>query len=610
LLFVSRLSVSFSSAMATRTRQVNRPVAISRWRMNAVLLVAVLALVGIAGRLGNLQIVQHQSLVSRARAEIDQQISIPPRRGTIRDRAGNVLALDVDRESLFVQPQNVDQRNAPRLALMLSSLLGKPAPEILAALQDKDHYWITLKRWLDPEIAKQVAKLVEDEPALQLIYEPRRVYPQGSFAAQTIGAVNFEGVGISGVEGHYDDLLKGVTGTITAEVDAEKNPIWIAPQQSTPASNGADLDLTIDPLIQHVIETELKAAVDKHSAAGGTVIVMDPKTGAIRGMASYPTFDPNRYNEYKPEMYNINPAIGGTYEPGSTFKIVTISAGLQVRAFTPDTQVDDEGSIDRYGWPLQNFDGNGHGMITPGEVLKYSSNVGALQFNEMTGPEKFYKIVDAYGFGKPTGIDLAGEEGGIVHKQNSPGWDPVVFDTNAYGQGIAVTPLQLVRMAAAVGNDGKLMRPYIVEQRCHGDVCETTKPKEDGQPIGPSVAQTVREMLVVSANHYVDHDQTGATWMMPGYRVGAKTGTSSVAEGGSYNNEVIGSVLGIAPADNARYAILVKIDHPQDDQWGVLTALPVYEAVIEQLLRYERIAPDPSLVGPGQLAGVAYRNGQ
>nr|MDQ2998779.1 penicillin-binding protein 2 [Chloroflexota bacterium] len=289
--------------MAIRTAKVNKPITIRRWRMNTVLLLAVLAIGGVGLRLGNLQIAQHESLSKQARSEINQELQVVPRRGTIRDRAGNVLALDVDRESVFVVPQQINQQNAPRLALMLASLLGKPAPEIQNALQDQTKFWVPLKRWLDPEIAKQIQKLADDEPGLRLMYEPRRVYPQGSLGAHTIGAVNFENVGISGVEGYYDDLLKGVTGTITAEVDAQQNPIWIAPQQSVPASNGADLELTIDPLVQHVVETELKAAVEKHSASGGTVIVLDSRTGAIRGMASYPTFDPNHYNEYPAEMY-------------------------------------------------------------------------------------------------------------------------------------------------------------------------------------------------------------------------------------------------------------------------------------------------------------------
>ena len=599
--------------MATRSVQTSRPVTISRWRINAVLLISVLLIGRIFIRLGDLQVVQHEQLSTMARSEIDKQVTIQPRRGTIRDRMGNVLALDVDRESLYVVPSLVDQKSAPKLALVLAGLLGKPAPEILATLQDQQHYWLPIRRWLEPEISERVAAL--NEPALRLIPEPRRVYPQGEFAAQTIGAVNFEGVGISGVESFYDSELKGITGTITAEWDAANNPIWIAPQQTQPASDGADLELTLDPLVQHVIETELKAAVDKHHADGGSVIVLDVKTGAIRGMASYPTFDPNRYTDYSAELYSRNPAISQLYEPGSTFKIVTMSAGLQSRAFTADTQVNDTGVIARYGNALGNWDQNGHGMITPEQVLYYSSNVGALQFNEITGADKFYAMVHSLGYGKPTGVDLAGEEAGIVNDPSTPGFSPIVLDTNAYGQGIAVTPLQQVRTVAALGNDGKLMQPYIVQKRCHGDICETTQPKQVGQPIEPGVAWTIRRMLVKAANHYapvVWGPRTGSyadTWLVPGYQVTAKTGTSSIPDGhGGYGDGTIGSVVGLAPAENARYAVLVKIDRPKDDIWGVSTAIPVYQSIVEQLLRYERIAPDPGLVGPGQLIGAEHKN--
>lgn len=592
--------------------------------MNAVLLMAVLLMARIVAQLAYVQVVRdlqvpaEERYATMARNEIDRQLTIQPRRGTIRDRMGNVLALDVERESLYVVPGLVKPQDAPRLALVLSGLIGRPAADIQAIIQDHEQVWVRIKGWLDPEVAGRITLFKEQEPQVwegfQLIHEPRRVYPQESFAAQVIGAVNLEGTGISGIEGYYDAELRGTTGIITAEVDAQNNPIWIAPQQTLPASNGADLELTIDPLVQHVIETELKSAVDRHDATGGTVIVMDPKTGAIRGMASYPSYDPNRYYDYEPEQYNLNPAIGKLYEPGSTFKIVTVAAGLQSRAFTGETLVDDTGATDRYGWSLSNWDSGAHGMITPGQVLYYSSNVGALKLNEITGPEKFYQMVSDFGFGGPTGVDLAGEEGGIVNSPaTAPDWSPLTLDTNAFGQGIAATPLQIVRMVAAVGNDGKLMRPYIVQKRCHGDACETTRPEQIGQPIEPGVAWTIRRMLVNSANHYVNPVQPDNLWLVPGYQVGAKTGTSQIAENGAYSGQVIGSVAGLAPADNARYAILVKIDRPADDEFGVVTSLPVYQTIVEQLLRYERIAPDPGLVGPGQVAGVAYiqnREGQ
>jgi cell division protein FtsI (penicillin-binding protein 3) len=589
-------------------------VTISRWRINAALLVAVLAIGRIVVQLGNVQIVQHGDLSRRANREIDRRVTIQPSRGVIRDRMGNVLALDVDRESLYVNPGLVDQKNASKMALVLAGLLGMSSNDIQAKLQDQEHY-SRLARWLEPAIAERVGSLKEQEPevwaGLELVPEPRRVYPQGSYGAHTIGAVNYEGVGISGVEGYYDTELKGITGTITAEWDAGNNPIWITPPQTQPASNGADLDLTLDPLVQHVIETELKSAVDEHDAAGGSIVVLDVKTGAIRGIASYPTFDPNRYTDYKPEEYNLNPVIGSVYEPGSTFKILTIAAGLQASAFTTDTQVDDTGVIDRYGWSLSNWDSGAHGPITPAEVLYYSSNVGALQFNELTGPEKFYAAVKAFGFGQATGVDIAGESDGIVKYPESPAWSPLDLDTNAFGQALAVTPLQQVRMVAAVGNDGKLMRPYIVQKRCHANNCVETSPQQVGQPISPEVARTVRQMLVKSANHYVNAELPDDLWLVPGYEVGAKTGTSDIPDGhGGYTGEVIGSVVGLAPIENARYAILVKIDRPADDAFGVVTAIPVFRSVAVQLLRYERIAPDPAMVGPNQAAGVVRQPGE
>jgi cell division protein FtsI (penicillin-binding protein 3) len=600
--------------MAKRNLQSSRPVMISRWRINAVLLLAVLAIGRIILQLGNVQIVQHADLSRRADREIGRRVIIQPRRGVIRDSKGNVLALDVDRESLYVNPGLIDQQNVPKLALVLSGLLGLPRADIQAKLEDQERY-SRLARWLEPEIAERITAL--QEPGLDLVPEPRRIYPQSSYAAHTIGAVNYEGVGISGVEGYYDTELKGITGTITAEWDAGNNPIWITPPQTQPASDGADLELTLDPLVQHVIETELKIAVDQHDADAGEVIVLDVKTGAIRGMASYPTFDPNRYLDYKPEMYNLNPAIGKLYEPGSTFKIVTIGAGLESRAFTTDTQVNDTGVIDRYDQSLSNWDGGGHGPVTPADVLYFSSNVGALQFNEITGPDRFYRAVEAFGYGKPTGVDIAGEAEGIVRSNKSPDWTPIDLDTNAYGQAIAVTPLQQARMVAAVGNDGKLMRPYIVQKLCHANNCVETKPQQVGQPISPEVAQTIRRMLIKSANHYapavwgpVTGDYSD-TFLVPGYEVSAKTGTSQIPDGyGGYMEATIGSVVGLAPAENPRYAILVKIDWPKDDPYGVGTAIPVYQAVAAQLLRYQRIAPDPALVGAGQIAGGAPKRGE
>jgi cell division protein FtsI (penicillin-binding protein 3) len=594
-----------------RVTQPTRSITISRWRVNAVLIVMVLLTGRVSLQLGDIQLVRHNELRTRARNEIDRPKEIPPTRGVIRDRKGNVLALDVQLKSLFVQPHLVDQDQAPKLALVLSGLIGTPAMEIQDALTDTRLLWRPVKRWLEPAIAERITALMEAEPetwsGLQFQYEPRRIYPQGSFAAQVLGAVNYEGDGISGVEASYNEILKGSTGVITAELDAAQNPIWIAPQETKPATNGVDLQLTIDPLIQHTAEDELKKAIELHDADSGTIIVMDVKTGAIRAMVSYPTFDPNRYGDYPEEIYNRNPAIMDLYEPGSTFKIATAAIGLDAGAFNETSTVDDPGSIFRYGWSLSNWNGGGNGSLTPARMLYYSSNVAAVQFNEMTGPEIFYKKVGELGYGAPTGIDLAFEEPGIVRDPNAPDFSPLSFNTNSYGQGIAVTPLQQVRMVATIGNDGVMMKPYIVEQQCQGGTCVPTVPQQMGSPIKPEVAHTVRMMLVDSANHYapvVWAEQTGSledTWLVPGYKVAAKTGTSSVPDGnGGYKDWTIGSVAGLVPAEQPRYAVLIKIDYPKDDPWGVNTAIPVYYALAARLVTYERIAPDPNLYSPGQ----------
>ena len=596
--------------MAARTAEPTYSVTISRWRINAMLFVVAVVVVFIILQLGNLQVVQHEELSARAAQEIDYTRVIQPSRGVIRDRMGNVLALDVERESLFVIPGLIDPEEAPKLALTLSGLLGDPAPDILAKLENKELYWLPVKRWLEPETAEAIANL--EQQGLVLQYEPRRFYPQHEYSAHVVGAVNLEGFGVSGVEAFYDTQLKGITGTITAEWDRAGNPIWIRQPEMQPANDGVDLELTLDPLVQHVVETELKAAVEKHSAASGTVIVMEPKTGAIRGMASYPTFDPNHYYKYDSDLYNINPAVSRLYEPGSTFKVVTVAAGLQSRAFDADVQVNDTGVMERYGFMLKNWNSFGHGMIDPDRVLYHSSNIGALLLNEKTGAEDFYKIVRDFGYGQPTGVDIAGEGTGIVNDHNSTGWSPIVLDTNAYGQGIAVTPLQQVRMMAAIGNDGKMMRPYIVQKRCREDVCESTQPEVVSEPIEPAVAWTVRRMMINAANSYAGQvvwgPRTGNysdTWMVPGYEVGAKTGTSDISAGeAGYTGQIIGSVVGLAPSEDSRFAILVMIDRPQDDAYGVISAVPVFQAIAEQLLRYERITPDQDMVGPGQVIGA------
>lgn len=597
----TRRTTSNASATAV-TPPVGR---IARWRLQALLISCVVMAVIVAARLVDLQVVRSQELASKARLEIKTPTLLAPHRGQITDANGTVLAMDVERQSLFAIPPQVPAERKAEIALLIAGLTGAPAEPILSALRS-DRQWVRLARWLEPEVAAQVAEL--KLPGLRLVYEPMRFYPQGMSAAQVVGALNLNGEGISGIEAYYDQLLRGTEGRVEGEFDPARNPIATSLSRTLPPQDGANLQLTIDPFIQQVAERELKQAIDEQNADGGTIIVLDPRTGAILAMASWPFFDPNRWQEYPPEVYGRNPAIGTVYEPGSTFKMFTASAALSSGAVTTTTTVDDPGWVVRYGRTLRNFDGAPRGSLTLAGMLYYSSNVAALQFNELTGPEAFYRTLTRFGFGQPTGVDLAGEESGIVNFYGGAGYNPLTFLINAYGQAISVTPLQLVQAAAAIANDGVMMQPYVVQRICRDNDCVQTQPQVVGKPIEPEVARAVREMLVEAANHYAPviwGPRTGNwrdQWLVPGYRVGAKTGTASIPlPGGGYDpTYTIGSVLGIAPVDEPRFVVLVKIDRPKKDTLGVLTAIPVYYNVVDQLLRYAHVPPDRSLVSPGQ----------
>ncbi len=585
------------------TNNSSRSIVLHPWRLGAALLLVLMVFGRIVVQLADVHLLDRAGYAGRASGEINQVIPLTASRGEIHDRNGDILALDVERESLYVAPAQVAPAESARLAVTLGAILDMPAEKILAKLLDTSRAWVPIKRWLAPNVADKITIL--DEPSLHLVYEPHRFYPQGKFAPHLIGATNLNGMGIAGVEASFDSFLRGTDGVITAEVDINNNPIWSRPYNQKLPVNGNQLNLTIDSYIQHVTETELGLAVDQHGASGGTAIVLDIKTGAVLAMASYPAFDPNDYAGVDPSIYNINPAVGEIYEPGSTFKMVTIAAGLQANAFDENTQVEDKGTIHRYDYTLANFDYNGHGVMTPAGVLYYSSNIGALLFAELTGESIFYDTVDAFGFGKLTGIELPGETAGIYWKPGTTGYTPINLDTNAFGQGIGVTPLQVVRMAATIANNGVMMRPFIIKSRCTDGVCVETQPSEQGRPIDADVAYRVRKMVMKSANHYVNATQPDTNWLVPGFKVGAKTGTSSIPDGhGGYTSETIGSVVGMAPLDVPRYAVIVKIDRPQDDIWGVRTALPVYRRIVAELMRYDRIAPDHILVGENQRPGV------
>ncbi|WP_026370139.1 peptidoglycan D,D-transpeptidase FtsI family protein [Kallotenue papyrolyticum] len=597
----------------------SQPKPITRARINVLLLCSTLLAVLVLQQLIQIQVrreLRGRRLDELAQRELTRHEVLQPRRGTIYDRDGVALAMNVNRPSLYVDSSKV--REPAKLALLLAPLIGRDAGELQPILMDKTREWTRLARWVSDDAARQIEQLQQDKElgaGLWLIPEAQRVYPRGEFAARVVGAANYEGVGIAGVEAFYDSEIRGVTGTLRAERSGslDQQPIWIAPQQIIEPQDGIDLKLTIDSTVQKIVEDELRASVEYQQAEGGTIIVMDPATGEILGMAAWPPFDPNRYTQYPPEVVNRNNALTDVYEPGSTFKVLLTAIGLQVGAFTTETRVNDTGVVHRYGWDIGNWNRVGNGAITPGEMLYHSSNVGALLFGEMIGRERFYDYVKLLGYGQPTGIDLGGEGTGIVRWPEELGdqWSDLYLDQNSFGQGIAVTPIQHITAIAAVANGGTLMWPHVVREKCQGEQCTPVQPRVIRRVFDQAVTDAVRQMLVRNSENYgaffwytngnAYFDQP----LVPGYRVAAKTGTSQISLGaaGYDNNAVIGSVVGFAPAEQPRIAVLVKIDRPKKAAYGIEAAIPVYQHIVSKLMTHFRIPPDPHYVAEGQTIG-------
>jgi len=598
-------------------------VAIPRWRVNLLLLVVLTMATLTVRQLVEIQVYQElkgRRLDQLVQQELQAHVVLQPRRGTIYDRNGVPLAMNVNLPSLYVDSTKVQEPE--KLSILLAPIVNRDASEIAKILGDKEREWTRVARWISQDAAEQIKLLGEDGslPAgFFLIPEAQRVYPQGEFASRIVGVANYEGTGIAGVEAFYNDSIKGITGTLRAERSPDERPIWIAPQQIVEPQNGVDVKLTIDSTVQKLIEDELKRVVEEQQAEGATILVMDPTSGEVLGMATWPTFDPNKYTEYPLETINRNNALTDVYEPGSTMKVLVTAMGLQTGTFTPQTTVNDSGVIHRYGWDIGNWNRAGNGPTTPGEMLYRSSNVAALQFGELVGRDNFYKYLKMFGYGQPSGIDLSGEGEGIVKwPENHPdNWTDLTLGQNSFGQGIAVTPIQHLTAYSAVANGGLLMWPHVVKETCNGTQCTAVKPRVVRRVLDQPVTDMVRGMLTKNSENYGasfwywNGNQFFDQPLVPGYRVAAKTGTSQIAVNGGYdNNAVIGSVVGWAPSENPRISVLVKIDRPKKAQYGIEAAIPVYQRIVSKLMTHFRIPPDPHYVAEGQVIGGPISSGR
>lgn len=541
---------------------------------------------GLVGyRVISFAVLQGPALAQRGEAFRYREDVVPARRGDIVDARGRVLATDIpaDRVSAIVR----DVEDPHRTAQLLAPLIGRSVEEIEAALRQPGREWVVLQRQLDPDVSAKIRAL--ELPGIVLDPEPKRAYPMGDFASQVLGFVNWEYRGAYGVEAEYDQVVGGVPGQLVGERDLAGNVIALAPSSWNPPKDGATLVLTIDSAVQYVAETVLDRTIREQGATGGTIIVMDVRTGAILALANRPSFDPNQFRTVSDPSVFANPAISAAYEPGSTFKVITMALGLEAGVVTPQTVVDG-GSYRELpdGTRIYNALHQDFGPETMTEVLIHSSNVGAMEVVERLGPERFYDGVERFGFGQPTGVDLPGEIEGIVNRPGSAGWSLTTFYTNAFGQGIAVTPLQLATAVAAIANGGVLMRPYVVQAIREGDAVQLTQPTVVRRVISAETARTLSEMLAETMDSYADR------FAVPGYRVAAKTGTAEIPGPNGYERgegATIASVVGYGPVENPRFCVLVKIDRPKVSPWGERAAGPAFAEVLRHVFLLYGIPP-------------------
>ncbi len=498
-------------------------------------------------------------------------------RGCIYDLNGFLLAAPDTRYDVGAAPSKVG--NVDEAARSLAAALDTAAGTIKELLQT-DKPYVPLKRSVSRETMLRARAI---GPAyIQADPRPGRVYPHGQLAASLLGFVNEDRLAYYGVEGYYAVTLAGVDG----ERSTAKDPLGSLFYDCRLTRDGSDLYLTVDRNAQVVVEEALQKAVSSAGARKGVAIVMEPSTGAIRAMANVPTYDPNQYPETDQSLFT-NPAVSDHYEPGSVFKIITMAAALDAGVVTPSSTYYDSGTIMVGGQTIRNSDRLAHGVVSMADLLAQSLNVGSAHLSTLLGAYRFYDYVRRFGFGELTGIGLAYELPGVVRVPGDANWHESDLGTNSFGQGLTVTPLQMICAVSAVANEGKLMRPMVVSTIVDGDNRTTLQPQVVAQVISPRTAKETTEMLVRA----VDRVLTGAA--VPGYQVAGKSGTSEVAGAGGYDKkETIASFAGFFPAKDARLAILVVLDQPQTSRWGLEVAAPAFREIAQRLAVLYGLPPD------------------
>ncbi|OXM15677.1 penicillin-binding transpeptidase domain-containing protein [Paenibacillus herberti] len=606
----------------------NNPIqsnTIKRIKMRTVVVGGVITLLFLIliSRVFYVQVVQADFWLSEAKAIWKEQDTIPAERGTISDRKGNMLAMNIPAYTVVVNPKLLNELGiAEEAAKGLAELLGKSEQEVLKQTTMKNSKGEYLQyRELRPEgwnIDKAKAdKVIAFRDNLKKSYEERtdikirntgitlnegskRFYPNNSLAAHVLGYVNKEGAPVIGLEVDFNKQLEGQDGKVVYEKDGNRVQLANGNAQLVPAVDGSDIQLTLDSEIQNYLEVAMKKAYEKYEPKSITAIAADPNTMEILAMGNMPTYNPNEYSKSNVGNF-FNHAIGSTYEPGSTFKIITLASAVEEGKFNPNATYK-SGSIVVTGTRISDVNTAGWGTISYLEGLKRSSNVSFVKLGlEQLGKEKLVNYFENFGFGKRTGIELKNEVKGTLNINY-----PFEVATSTFGQGVAVTPIQQIAAVAAVANGGKLMKPHIVKSikdPATGKVTET-KPEMVRQVISAETSRKVGGYLeqVVSDKEI----GSGRNAAIPGYRVAGKTGTAEKSDGVGYSkDEYVVSFIGYAPVENPKIVVYVTVDSPNNPMVsGGTVAAPVFKEIVSQSLRYMGVKPDAKAVKDGGKQGT------
>ena len=561
-------------------------------QLNITRLVAVflLCLIIIMVRYGWLQLVQGSELSERMRYQVGQDYLVQSPRGDIIDSKGRELAASTMTKSLFVDPNNV--QNAEELAKNLSPLIRKPEEEILDDIKVGGGF-VWIKRRLEQSEYESVRKLIREKDYFSCLGfrdEAKRYYPNDVLAANVLGFVGIDDKGLDGIEQAFDKYIKGEVTESFLYTDTRERPILesIFDRHGYQGDRCKTIQLTIDSAIQFIVEQELDRAMAENNPVAVTCVAMNPKTGEILAMANRPTYNPNRFWDYEPEIWK-NRAVSFIYEPGSTFKSVTAGAALQEGIVTPNQVFVDPGYVTVSGMRIQNWNGASFGTVTFADIVKQSLNTGFALVGLELGGEKLVKYAHLFGFGDITGIELPGEEPGLLYTPEEMVDSDIA--TMAIGQSIAVTPLQLVTAMSAIANGGILLKPHIIKSiiNANGTTYMETSTEQVRKTIDPAVDKTLVGLLeqVVSTGG-------GQKARVRGFRVAGKTGTAQkVNEGGLGYGEgrYIASFLGFGPVEDPQIALLVMIDEPSGVFYGGQIAAPVASRILSQVFRYMKLEP-------------------